>query len=121
MDAVFESALQRGWPEECLHREYFTVPVDTEYENHTFQVQLSKTGTMFEIPADRSAADVLIESGFPVDVKCSDGLCGTCVAGYSDGMVEHRDYVLSNEQRKSKLTLCCSRAEKADGRITLDL
>jgi reductive dehalogenase len=121
MDAVFESAQRQGWPEECLHREYFTVPGDIEYENHAFQVALAKTGTMFEVPADKSPADVLIDSGFPIDVKCSDGLCGTCVATYLTGDVEHRDYVLSNEQRKSKLTLCCSRAEKANGQITLDL
>ena len=121
MDAVFESALQQGWEEECLHREYFTVPGDIEYENHAFRVKLANAGREIEIPADKSAADVLTEAGFPIETKCSDGLCGTCVAEYSHGDVEHRDYVLSNEQRKTRLTLCCSRASDAGGQLTLDL
>jgi reductive dehalogenase len=121
MDAVFESALLQGWPEECLHREYFTVPGDIDYENHAFQIELTNTGITLEVPPDRSASDVLIDSGIPIDVKCSDGLCGTCLATFSEGAVEHRDYVLSNEQRETKLTLCCSRAEKAGGRISIEL
>jgi ferredoxin-NADP reductase len=121
MDAVFESAMEQGWPDECLHREYFTVPDDVEYENHAFHVKLSSPGVEIEIPADQSAADVLTETGFPVEMKCSDGLCGTCIAEYSAGEVEHRDYVLSNEQRKTKLTLCCSRASEAGGILTINL
>ncbi len=121
MDAVFESALLKGWPEECLHREYFTVPGDIEYENHAFRVKLGNAGKEIEIPADQSAAEVLTAAGFPIETKCSDGLCGTCVAEYSQGDVEHRDYVLSNEQRKTKLTLCCSRAAEADGELVLDM
>ena len=121
MDAVFESALQQDWPEECLHREYFTVPGDIEYENYTFRVKLATSGREIEIPADKSAAEVLTAAGVPVETKCSDGLCGTCVAEYSEGDVEHRDYVLSNEQRKTKLTLCCSRASEADGLLTLNI
>jgi ferredoxin-NADP reductase len=121
MDAVFESALEQDWPEECLHREYFTVPEDADYENHAFQVKLGSSGREIDIPADKSAAEVLTEAGIPIEVKCSDGLCGTCVVEYSDGEVEHRDYVLSKEQRKAKLTLCCSRASEAGGRLTIDI
>jgi len=121
MDAVFQSAGKQGWPDECLHREYFTVPDDTDYENHAFTAKLAIAGREIEIPADKSAAEVLTEAGFPIEVKCSDGLCGTCVAEYSGGEVEHRDYVLSNEQRKTKLTLCCSRASEAEGQLTINL
>jgi ferredoxin-NADP reductase len=121
MDAVFASAMEQGWPEECLHREYFSVPGDIEYENHAFRLKLAASGREIDIPADRSAADVLIEAGFPVEVKCSDGLCGTCVAVYAEGEVEHRDYVLSKEQRKTRLTLCCSRAKAAGGGLTIEL
>ena len=121
MDAVYDSATKQGWPEECLHREYFTVPGDIEYENQAFTLKLARSQTDFEIPPDKSAADVLTDAGVYVETKCSDGLCGTCVVDYTHGEVEHRDYVLSNEQRKTKLTLCCSRARKAGTCLTLDL
>jgi ferredoxin-NADP reductase len=121
MDAVFESALEQGWDEECLHREYFTVPGDIEYENHEFRMRLANRDIELVVPADKSAADVLTEAGIPVDTKCSDGLCGVCVADYVDGTVEHRDYVLSKAQRESKVALCCSRAAEPDGQIVLNL
>ncbi len=121
MDAVFTTAKAQGWDDACLHREYFTVPDDIEYENHVFHLKLEQSGVELEVPAERSAADVLAEAGFQVETKCSDGLCGTCVAEYSQGEVEHRDYVLSNEQRQNKLTLCCSRAREAQGRLTINL
>jgi reductive dehalogenase len=121
MDAVFESALAQGWPEESLHREYFTVPGDIEYENHPFRLVLSESDRTFEVPVDKTAAEVLVEAGFNIETKCSDGLCGTCLAEYTEGEVEHRDYVLSNDQRKTKLTLCCSRANEPDGELTIHL
>lgn len=121
MDTVFESALRQGWDEECLHREYFTAPSDVEYENHSFKILIANKDAEMLVPPDKSAADVLTEAGYPVETKCSDGLCGTCLAEYVEGDVEHRDYVLSNEQRKTKLTLCCSRASEPDGLLTLNI
>lgn len=121
MGAVFESALAQGWHEDSLHREYFTVPDDLDYENFDFQIKLGRSGAKILVPAEQSAADALTEAGYPIDTKCSDGLCGVCVADYLQGDVEHRDFVLSNAQRKGKLTLCCSRAADADGEIVLDM
>lgn len=51
----------------------------------------------------------------------SDGLCGVCGTRYLEGEIEHRDYVLSKEQRRSKMILCCSRAKAPGGTIVLDL
>ncbi len=121
MDAVFASALEQGWEEDNLHREYFTVPGDVEYENHDFVIELEKSGQKIGVPADKSAADALTEAGFPIDVKCSDGLCGVCIADYTEGSVEHRDYVLSKSQQENKITLCCSRAAKEAGKLVIDL
>ncbi len=121
MGAVFESAGAQGWPEEALHREYFTVPGDVDYENHDFKIKLAKTDAEIVVPANTSAADALTKAGYPVDQKCSDGLCGVCICNYIEGEVEHRDYVLSKAQQTHKMTLCCSRATDKDGVITLDL
>jgi ferredoxin-NADP reductase len=41
MDAVFAAALARGWPEEALSREYFSVPEPPPYVNHPFTLRLS--------------------------------------------------------------------------------
>lgn len=121
MSAVLEAADANGWPEDALHREYFSVPEQPEYENHDFTLRLARSGREIAVPADMSATDALAGHGIHVDTKCSDGICGVCVAGLIDGEVEHRDFVLAKKDRDSKMILCCSRAVDADDVITVDL
>jgi ferredoxin len=121
MDGLFAVAAKKGWPEEALHREYFTVPEPPDYVNEPFVLKLARSGKRIEIPADKRATDVLAESGILVDTKCSDGICGVCSARVLSGTVEHRDHVLSKKEREQKMILCCSRAAKAGGEIEVDL
>ncbi|MEM9426218.1 MAG: 4Fe-4S double cluster binding domain-containing protein [Pseudomonadota bacterium] len=121
MAAVMAAAEQGGYPEEARHLEYFSVPEVPDYVNHPFKVKLARSGRMLDVPEDRAATDVLIEAGVPVDVKCSDGLCGVCKCGVISGEVEHRDFVLSAAQRQHEIILCQSRASEPDGVIEIDL
>jgi ferredoxin len=76
------------------------------------------------VPAERSATEVLAEAGLAIDVKCSDGLCGVCARPYdaqASDAVEHRDFVLSHQERQHKIILCCSRARDAGGQVHLAL
>jgi ferredoxin-NADP reductase len=121
MQGVLEAAEAGGFPEDNSHKEYFTVPELPEYENHDFTLKLAASGREFQVPADKSATDVLIENGVHIDVKCSDGICGVCKCGLVAGDVEHRDFVLSNKQRTSQVILCQSRALAKDGVVEVDL
>ena len=121
MNAVFEEAGLKGWPEERLSREYFSVPEEPERENYPFAIELADSGRVIEVSAAESAIDALAAAGFPVETKCSDGLCGVCAAHYTDGEVDHRDYVLSARERKERILLCCSRAQDANGTIRIEL
>jgi len=44
-----------------------------------------------------------------------------CKCGLVSGDVEHRDYVLSNAQRKGQIILCQSRAAENGGVIEINL
>ena len=121
MAAVMEAAEAAGFPEEARHLEYFSVPDQPDYVNHPFRVKLARSGKTFDVPADRSAADILVENGMPIDLKCSDGLCGVCKCALVSGDVEHRDFVLSKSQRDSSVILCQSRAAEAGGIVEIDL
>ena len=121
MSAVMAASEAAGYPEDNTHLEYFSVPELPEYENLPFTLRLAKSGKEFNVPADKTAADVLNENGFEVDVKCSDGICGVCKCDVTSGEVEHRDFVLSNAQRKDSIILCQSRAQEKDGMIEIDL
>ena len=121
MTSVMEAAEAAGFPEEARHLEYFSVPEQPDYVNHDFEIKLVKSGKTFAVPADKTAADVLVEKGYPVDIKCADGICGVCKCGLVSGEVEHRDFVLSKKQRETGIILCQSRAAQKDGVLELDL
>lgn len=121
MDAVLAEGAAKGWPEEALHKEYFTVPEAPDFANEPFVLKLAKSGRTFDVPADKRATDVLLEAGITIDMKCSDGICGVCAVPIVSGDIEHRDHVLSAKQRSSKIILCCSRAKISGGEIVVDL
>ncbi|MCY4663505.1 MAG: 2Fe-2S iron-sulfur cluster binding domain-containing protein [Acidimicrobiaceae bacterium] len=81
---------------------------------------LARSGRDVEVPADTAATEALRAAGLPVDVKCSDGICGVCRAGLVAGAVEHRDFVLSAAQRETAIILCQSRAADPEGIVTID-
>jgi ferredoxin-NADP reductase len=123
MDGVFEAASAHGWPGDSLHREYFSVPEADAWMNQPFELVFKTSGRRLQVPADRSATEVLAEAGVAIDVKCSDGLCGVCARHYDAALsddIEHRDFVLGQKERQQKIILCCSRAQHAGGVITLD-
>ena len=121
MSSVIEACKRNHWPEESIHQEFFSVPETPDYVNHAFSVRLAKSGKTITIPADRSIAECLIEKGLPIDLKCSNGLCGVCKCGLVSGDVDHRDYVLSKAQQENTIITCQSRATDKDGELVLDL
>ena len=121
MDGVMLAAERQGFPEEARHLEYFSSPEQPDYVNHAFTVKLARSGKELLVPEDKPISDVLQENGIPVDVKCSDGICGVCKCAIVSGEVEHRDFVLSKRQRETEIITCQSRAAEGCQEITLDL
>lgn len=121
MDAVFEQARSRGWPDEALHREYFTVPETPARPSQAFFLRLTRSQRVLQVPADQQATEVLQAAGIAIDVKCSDGLCGVCAVACTSPGVDQRDHVLSAKERETRIVLCCSRTLQADAEIAIDL
>ncbi|MDF3415922.1 4Fe-4S dicluster domain-containing protein [Sulfitobacter sp. M57] len=120
MQSVMDSAIASNIPDAQRHLEYFSTPDLPEYVNHPFTLRL-KSGRDIDVSADQSAADALIAAGLPVDLKCSDGICGVCKCGVIKGAVEHRDFVLSAAQREDTMILCQSRAATPNTILEIDL
>ena len=70
MDAVFETAEVKDWPEEGLSKEYFSVPEAPDYVNHDFVLELTRTGRSIAVAKEESATDALAAAGLPVSAKC---------------------------------------------------
>jgi len=87
----------------------------------SFEVQLAGSGTHLAVPAGTSLLDVLDDAGVFVISSCQEGTCGSCETGVLDGVVDHRDSVLTPEERAAGTTMmvCVSRALTPS--LTLDL
>lgn len=119
MDAV--KAASAHWAPGTVHFEYF---VNKELDaglNAAFQVRIASTGAVYDVPADKSILQVLREHGHDMDSSCEEGICGTCATPVKEGDIDHRDAVLSDEEKASNrwMMVCCSRAR--GGTIVLDL
>jgi vanillate O-demethylase ferredoxin subunit len=117
-DAVRSAATSLGWPDERLHFEVFKPVFDENFKPEPFDITIRSTGAVLRVPAERSALDVLKESGFDLPSTCELGVCGSCICGYTDGAVIHRDSVLGLHDRQSRMAPCVSRARSG---VTLDL
>ena len=68
MDAVMAAAAAAGLPDENLHREYFSVPQQPDYENYAFDLVLRRSGRRIRVEAEETASDALVANGYAVDV-----------------------------------------------------
>jgi vanillate O-demethylase ferredoxin subunit len=102
------------WPAGTVHFEHFKAPEPDKgaaaLAPGAFMVKIASSGATFEVPADRSIADVLEQNGMRIETSCQAGLCATCKIRYLEGEVDHRDYILGDDEHGQFLTACVSRA-----------
>jgi cytochrome P450/ferredoxin-NADP reductase len=111
-----------GWPPRSLHVERFapkalTAPV----RSAAFEVVLRQSGLTLTVPPERSVLSVVEEAGVGVLSSCAEGTCGTCETAVLEGVPDHRDSVLGEEERRAGdcMMICVSRA--CSDRLVLDL
>ncbi|SEK06231.1 vanillate O-demethylase ferredoxin subunit [Sphingobium sp. AP50] len=109
MEQVIDDAYASGWGESQVHSEQFTA--ETDLTGAPFTVQLAD-GKSFEVPGGRSIASCLIDAGYDIEISCEQGICGTCIADVLEGLPDHRDHYLTEDERNSNqlITMCCSRS-----------
>jgi ferredoxin-NADP reductase len=86
----------------------------------SFVVETSD-GTEVQVGADESILDALRRTGIPALSSCQEGICGTCETKVLAGVPDHRDQLLSEEERESGETMmiCVSRCRSE--RLVLDI
>jgi vanillate O-demethylase ferredoxin subunit len=121
MDWVTDRAVGMNWPLDAIHREYFSAPVYDITDSRPFDVVLARRGLTLHVPSGRQILDVLDENNIAVPWACSQGVCGTCVTGVLEGEPDHRDAVLSAEERAANCSMCLCVSRAKTERIVLDL
>ncbi|TSD94181.1 oxidoreductase [Gordonia rubripertincta] len=107
-----------------LHLERFTPKVGTSENDGSaegFEVVLERSGKSVAVAADETVLDALLREGVDVDFSCREGTCGTCEVPVLDGLPDHRDSVLSEEEHAANdcMFVCVSRS--CSKRLVLDL
>lgn len=64
------------------------------------------------MPAGRSIVDALADAGIDIPTSCREGTCGTCETAVVSGTPDHRDSLLSEEERHAGTVImpCVSRS-----------
>jgi ferredoxin-NADP reductase len=85
---------------------------DEQGADQPFELELAETGVVLEVPADRTALDVVHEVLPDHPYSCLGGQCGSCEVAVLAGEVDWRDEVLSDEEHDTNaaMMLCVSRA-----------
>ncbi|KAA0940306.1 PDR/VanB family oxidoreductase [Streptomyces apricus] len=123
LDAVEERCA--GWPAGSLHVERFRPKEPGEgqdpYAETEFEVVLRRSGRTLTVPADASVLDTVLAAGVDALYSCTEGTCGTCETDVLEGVPDHRDSVLTEEERAAGDTMfiCVSRC--LGKRLVLDL
>jgi ferredoxin-NADP reductase len=111
-----------GWPSGTLHVERFAPKeVGEPILTSAFEVELVGSGMTLTVPPEKSIMQVVREAGIAVSSSCQEGTCGTCETPVLEGVVDHRDSLLTPEEQEANDTMliCVSRA--ACPRLVLNL
>ncbi|WP_304451558.1 PDR/VanB family oxidoreductase [Nocardiopsis sp. YSL2] len=108
------------WPPGTLRVERFA-PREAGSGGGAFDVELAETGVTVRVPGDRSVLEAVEDAGVQVLSSCREGTCGTCETPVLDGVPDHRDSLLTDEERESgeMMMICVSRAHTP--RLVLEL
>ncbi|QRI62451.1 oxidoreductase [Shinella sp. PSBB067] len=119
MDWLIGAAEAVGHAPGNVHREYFSADVDTSGAG--FEVVAKRSGVSVTVGPDDTIAKALARAGVKIEVKCEEGVCGTCVTDVIEGEPDHRDKFLTEDEREegTMICACCSRA--CGSRIVLDV
>jgi phthalate 4,5-dioxygenase reductase subunit len=118
MDAVRD--MSGHWPQGRVHFESFGASGSQQFEPaEAFEVKLHGKQQTIAVAANESILEALRKNGHYVPSSCESGTCGSCKVDLISGHVEHRDFVLNDEEKRHHIMVCVSRAPSGVIEISL--
>jgi ferredoxin-NADP reductase len=114
-------AVEEHCPAGLLHVERFQPKAQEAGENTEFEVVLERSGHTLTVPPDVSVLDTVRAAGVEVLYSCTEGTCGTCETDVLEGTPDHRDSVLTDEEREAGETMLICVSRCLGKRLVLDL
>ncbi|MCC8482323.1 PDR/VanB family oxidoreductase [Streptomyces globisporus] len=105
-----------------LHLERFSATggaAGSEAGSEAFEVELRRSGRTVPVAAGQSVLAAVRAELPHVSYSCEQGFCGTCQQRVLEGEIDHRDELLTEDERGDSMLICVSRCR--GGRLVLDL
>jgi ferredoxin-NADP reductase len=110
------AAVAARFPDVRLER---FAPRTSSEGNAEFEVELRRTGRTLTVPADSTVLAAVRRELPGTAYSCEQGFCGTCQQRVLEGEIDHRDELLTDEERADSMLICVSRARS--DRLVLDM
>jgi len=85
-----------------------------------YAVELRRTGRTVQVAAGTSLLDTLINAGMNPEYSCREGVCGACEVRVISGDVDHRDQILSEQERAANKSMMICVSGCRSGNLVLD-
>ncbi|MET8980390.1 PDR/VanB family oxidoreductase [Streptomyces sp. NPDC004539] len=112
-------AVEERVPGVRLERFGYAGGVGSLPDDSSFEVELRRSARVLTVPAGSSVLAAVREELPDTLYSCEQGFCGTCRQRVLEGEVDHRDELLTDQEREDSMLICVSRARGE--RIVLDL
>jgi ferredoxin-NADP reductase len=89
--------------------------------NGAFRVELKSIGKIIEVGAGESILECARKIRTGLSFSCSDGYCGTCETRVVAGMPDHRDSVLTDEEKAENRSMMICVGRSRTKLLVLDL
>lgn len=120
LDALEE--MSAAWPRGTLHVERFQAKTFGESQGaESFEVVASRSDLVVTVDRGCSILEMLESAGIGVPSSCLEGVCGTCETAVIDGAPEHRDSILTPDERESSETMMICVSRSLGDRLVLDI
>jgi ferredoxin len=95
------------------------------YEHDTegdvpFEVVAQRSNISVRVVPGQSVLAALEAQGVDIPNSCREGICGTCETRIIEGVADHRDSLLSDDERASMATLMPCVSRSVGPRLVLD-
>jgi ferredoxin-NADP reductase len=111
-----------GCARHALHVERFSArPNEHPAPTDAFEVELRRTGSVVRVSADETILQAVLEAGVHAPQSCTEGICGTCEVAVLGGTPEHRDSLLSDDERAANQTMFICVSRSLTTRLAIDL
>ncbi len=100
------------WTPARIHFESFVdAAAARRPEDRAFTVRLARSGDSFEVAPGVSILEAARARGHEIPSSCESGTCGTCKTRRLEGDPDHRDLVLTEDEKSEFIMVCVSRAK----------